>query len=260
MRGESAGALYGLPVSIKDLEPVAGLRCTFGSKFFADYIADSDGLVTEHAKAAGGIVIGKTNTSHYGHKDMCDNLLGPPCRNPWRLDRTSGASSGRRRSGCGRRTGTPGARLGRSGLHPHSRRVVRRLRSQAILRARTILAQSRHLGSPHAQRSAYPHGRRRGPLSRRPGRPRPARPHNHRQPTRGLRRRGGTAARSPKRAARRLERRPGLRRGRPGGAASDHCSSRSFQRLRMRSRGRQPWLGRPARGRSHDLERFLRGA
>lgn len=94
MRGEAAGALYGLPVSIKDLELVAGLRCTFGSKFFADNIADSDGLVTERAKTAGGIVIGKTNTSHYGHKDMCDNLLGPPCRNPWKLDRTSGASSG----------------------------------------------------------------------------------------------------------------------------------------------------------------------
>ena len=94
MRGEASGALYGLPVSIKDLELVAGLRCTFGSKFFADNIADSDGLVTERTKGAGGIVIGKTNTSHYGHKDMCDNLLGPPCRNPWKLDRTSGASSG----------------------------------------------------------------------------------------------------------------------------------------------------------------------
>ena len=93
-RGEVAGALYGLPVSIKDLELVAGLRCTFGSKFFADNVADSDGLVTERTKTAGGIVIGKTNTSHYGHKDMCDNLLGPPCRNPWKLDRTSGASSG----------------------------------------------------------------------------------------------------------------------------------------------------------------------
>ncbi len=89
MQGKATGALYGLPVSIKDLEPVTGLRCTFGSKFFADNIADSDGLVTERAKAAGGIVVGKTNTSHYGHKDMCDNLLGPPCRNPWMLDRTS---------------------------------------------------------------------------------------------------------------------------------------------------------------------------
>lgn len=94
MRGETLGPLHGLPVSIKDLEPSAGLRCTYGSKFFEHNIADVDGMVTERVKAAGGIVLGKTNTSHYGHKDMCDNLIGPPCRNPWQLDRTSGASSG----------------------------------------------------------------------------------------------------------------------------------------------------------------------
>jgi Asp-tRNA(Asn)/Glu-tRNA(Gln) amidotransferase A subunit family amidase len=94
MRGEAQGLLHGLPVSIKDLEPVAGLRYTAGSKFTENYIADIDGAVTQRVKAAGGIVTGKTNTSHYGHKDMCDNLLGDACRNPWKRDRTSGASSG----------------------------------------------------------------------------------------------------------------------------------------------------------------------
>lgn len=94
MRGEPLGLLHGLPVSIKDLEPTAGLRCTYGSKFFEHNIADVDGAVTTRVKAAGGIIIGKTNTPHYGHKDMCDNLLGPPCRNPWKLERTSGGSSG----------------------------------------------------------------------------------------------------------------------------------------------------------------------
>ena len=57
-------------------------------------MADFDGMVTGRVKAVGGIVLGKTNTSHYGYKDMCDNLIGPPCRNPWNLERTSGASSG----------------------------------------------------------------------------------------------------------------------------------------------------------------------
>ena len=94
MAGEELGPLHGLPVSIKDLEPVAGLRCTYGSKFFEANIADIDGIVTERTKAAGGIIIGKTNACHSGHKDMCDNLIGPPCRNPWKLDRTSGGSSG----------------------------------------------------------------------------------------------------------------------------------------------------------------------
>ena len=94
MHGETLKPLHGLPVSIKDLEPSAGLRCTYGSKFFEHNIADFDGMVTGRVKAAGGIVLGKTNTSHYGYKDMCDNLIGPPCRNPWKLERTSGASSG----------------------------------------------------------------------------------------------------------------------------------------------------------------------
>ena len=94
MAGEALGPLHGIPVSIKDLEPVAGLRCTYGSKFFEANIADIDGIVTERTKAAGGIIIGKTNACHSGHKDMCDNLIGPPCRNPWKLDRTSGGSSG----------------------------------------------------------------------------------------------------------------------------------------------------------------------
>lgn len=94
MQGEPLGALHGLPISLKDLEPTTGLRCTYGSKFYANNIATFDGIVTERVKAAGAIIIGKTNTPHYGHKDMTDNLLGPPCRNPWKLDRTPGGSSG----------------------------------------------------------------------------------------------------------------------------------------------------------------------
>lgn len=94
MRGDALGQLHGLPVSIKDLEPTAGLPCTYGSKFYENNIATFDGLVTERIKAAGGIITGKTNTPHYGHKDMTDNLLGAPCRNPWKLDRTPGGSSG----------------------------------------------------------------------------------------------------------------------------------------------------------------------
>lgn len=94
MRGDEVGLLHGLPVSIKDLEPTAGLRCTYGSKFYAHNIATFDGLVSERVKAAGGIITGKTNTPNYGHKDMTDNLLGAPCRNPWHLDRTPGGSSG----------------------------------------------------------------------------------------------------------------------------------------------------------------------
>jgi Asp-tRNA(Asn)/Glu-tRNA(Gln) amidotransferase A subunit family amidase len=94
MRGDALGVLHGLTVSVKDLEPTAGLRTTYGSKFFEHHVPDFDGAVAGRLRSAGAIIFGKTNTPHWGHKDSCDNLLGPPTRNPWKLDRTSGASSG----------------------------------------------------------------------------------------------------------------------------------------------------------------------
>jgi Asp-tRNA(Asn)/Glu-tRNA(Gln) amidotransferase A subunit family amidase len=94
MRGGDVGSLHGLPVSVKDLESTKGLRTTSGSKFFENYIPDFDGAVAGKLKAAGAVIFGKTNTPHFGHKDSCDNLIGPPARNPWNLDRTPGGSSG----------------------------------------------------------------------------------------------------------------------------------------------------------------------
>ena len=93
-RGERRGPLDGVPYSLKDLEPTAGVRTTYGSKWFERNVPAEDGAVAGRLKAAGGVLLGKTNTPHFGYKDMCDNLLGPPCRNPWNLERTSGASSG----------------------------------------------------------------------------------------------------------------------------------------------------------------------
>lgn len=93
-RGELLGALHGLPVSIKDLNHVKSMPTTFGSKFFADHVSQVDDVLVLRLKAAGAIIIGKTAMPHFGHKDMCDNLLKGVTRNPWRLDRTSGASSG----------------------------------------------------------------------------------------------------------------------------------------------------------------------
>src|ERR1700730_10340149 len=93
-RGARLGPFDGIPYSIKDLEATAGVRTTFGSKWFEHNIPAEDGAVAARLRRAGGVLLGKTNTPQFGYKDMCDNLLGPPCRNPWKLDRTSGASSG----------------------------------------------------------------------------------------------------------------------------------------------------------------------
>jgi Asp-tRNA(Asn)/Glu-tRNA(Gln) amidotransferase A subunit family amidase len=94
VRGAPLGPLDGIPYSLKDLETSAGVRTTYGSKWFEHNVPSEDGAAAGRLKRAGGILLGKTNTPHFGYKDMCDNLLGPPCRNPWKLDRTSGASSG----------------------------------------------------------------------------------------------------------------------------------------------------------------------
>jgi len=94
LRGARLGPLDGIPYSIKDLEATTGVRTTFGSKWFEHNVPTEDGVVAARLRATGGVLLGKTNTTNFGHKDSCDNLLGAPCRNPWKLDRTSGASSG----------------------------------------------------------------------------------------------------------------------------------------------------------------------
>ena len=82
-KGSLLGPLDGIPYSIKDLEPTAGVRTTFGSRWFVENVPAEDGIVAARLKATGGVLLGKTNTPHFGHKDCCDNLIGPPCRNPW---------------------------------------------------------------------------------------------------------------------------------------------------------------------------------
>jgi Asp-tRNA(Asn)/Glu-tRNA(Gln) amidotransferase A subunit family amidase len=93
-RGAEPGPLEGIPVGIKDLVPTAGLRTTNGSLFFADAVPDHDGAEVARMRTAGAVIIGKTNTPAWGLKEMCENLVAEPTRNPWDLTRTSGGSSG----------------------------------------------------------------------------------------------------------------------------------------------------------------------
>jgi aspartyl-tRNA(Asn)/glutamyl-tRNA(Gln) amidotransferase subunit A len=94
MRGAPLGPLHGVPVSIKDLIDVQGVRTTHGSHIFADHVADADGVTPARLKAAGAIIVGKTTTPEFGHKGLTDSPLLGITRNPWALDRTSGGSSG----------------------------------------------------------------------------------------------------------------------------------------------------------------------
>jgi Asp-tRNA(Asn)/Glu-tRNA(Gln) amidotransferase A subunit family amidase len=94
MRGDTLAPLHGVPISFKDLTPTAGIRTTFGSKIFEHHVPTEDAAVVERARRAGAVVIGKTNTPEFGCKGVTDNLIFGHTRNPWRLDRIAGGSSG----------------------------------------------------------------------------------------------------------------------------------------------------------------------
>ena len=92
--GAPLGPLHGLPIAIKDLEDTAGIRTTYGSLMFADHVPAVDGLVVQRLRAAGAIVVGKTNTPEFGVGSHTFNEVFGPTRNPWALDRSAGGSSG----------------------------------------------------------------------------------------------------------------------------------------------------------------------
>ena len=93
-KGEKSGLLHGVPVSIKDLIPTKDIRTTFGSKIYQSYIPQQDAIVVERLKAAGAIIVGKTNTSEFGWMTITDNSLFGATHNPWNLELTTGGSSG----------------------------------------------------------------------------------------------------------------------------------------------------------------------
>jgi Asp-tRNA(Asn)/Glu-tRNA(Gln) amidotransferase A subunit family amidase len=93
--GAQVGPLAGLPVLVKDVTDVAGMRTTFGSRWFAHSpVAEVDGLVPSRLHAAGAIVVGKTNTPEFATEGYTSNLLFGTTGNPWRHDAAPGGSSG----------------------------------------------------------------------------------------------------------------------------------------------------------------------
>jgi amidase len=94
IRGVPLGPLHGVPFSIKDLTPTKGIRTTMGSKIFEGNVPEEDALLVERLRAAGGILIGKTNTPEFGCKPFTDNRLFGATANPWLLTHSAGGSSG----------------------------------------------------------------------------------------------------------------------------------------------------------------------
>jgi aspartyl-tRNA(Asn)/glutamyl-tRNA(Gln) amidotransferase subunit A len=92
--GGRARPLEGVPVAIKDNAFTKGVRTTFGSKLYEDFVPEEDGVLVERLKGAGAIVLGKTNLPEFGLIPVTDNLLFGKSRNPWNLKKTTGGSSG----------------------------------------------------------------------------------------------------------------------------------------------------------------------
>lgn len=93
-RGEWLGPLHGFPFAVKDLMPVEGIRTTFGSPIFKDFVPDADGIIVERIRKAGAIFIGKTNSPEFGLGSNTYNPVYGVTRNAYDPSRSAGGSSG----------------------------------------------------------------------------------------------------------------------------------------------------------------------
>jgi len=86
--------LAGVPVGIKDVTQVAGLRTTFGSPLYKDHVPDEDALVVQRLRAAGAVVVGKTNTPEFAAGGNTWNDVFGRTSNPWDPTKSAGGSTG----------------------------------------------------------------------------------------------------------------------------------------------------------------------
>lgn len=92
--GTVLGPLHGLPLAVKDLHLTKGIRTTFGSPLFSGFVPDEDALIVERERAAGAIIVGKTNVPEFGAGSQTFNAVFGTTRNPYDVTKTCGGSSG----------------------------------------------------------------------------------------------------------------------------------------------------------------------
>lgn len=133
------GPLHGVPFTAKDLTATAGVRTTYGSLIYQDHVPTQDELCLARLRAAGGILIGKSNTPEFGLGAHCNNALYGPTANPYDPLKTSGGSSGgaaaavatgmcflAQGTDMGGSVRTPASFCGVVGLRPSAGRIPRR--------------------------------------------------------------------------------------------------------------------------------------
>ena len=254
------GWLGGVPIAVKDLVPVEGVRTTWGSPIYADHVPPRSDLLIETLEARGAIVIGKSNTPEFGAGANTFNEVFGKTRNPWNVEKTCGGSSGGLVDGAGHRPGLARDRLRPRRQPADSRELLQRLRHAPEPRPRRPRPEAPPLrgadgGRPHgAQRAGLrPHARCH--VRRPPGRPAlpggtggqlrrraldaaAARPHRLQPGPRPAA--GGARGRRHLRARRRDSRgrRHGGRGGLPGPLRRDRCLSGSARGALRRRQGR----------------------
>lgn len=93
-RGEDVGPLHGLPIAHKDTTDTKGIRTTYGSPIYRDFVPEENTLIVERIQRAGAIPIGKTNVPEFGAGSQTFNTVFGATRNPYDLTKTPGGSSG----------------------------------------------------------------------------------------------------------------------------------------------------------------------
>ena len=93
-KGKLLGPLHGLPIAVKDLADTKGLRTTYGSPLWKDYMPSQDSLIVERERKAGAIILGKTNVPELGMGSQTFNPLFGPTFNPYDRTKTCGGSTG----------------------------------------------------------------------------------------------------------------------------------------------------------------------
>jgi amidase len=121
-RGDAVGPLHGIPHAVKDTALTKGLRTTLGSRIFSDLVPEKDAFFVERLRAAGAIVIGKTNVPEFGAGSQTFNEVFGPTRNPYDPAKTPGGSSGGAAAAlaCGMVPFADGSDLGGSLRNPGS--------------------------------------------------------------------------------------------------------------------------------------------
>ncbi|WP_234790805.1 amidase [Mycolicibacterium wolinskyi] len=93
-RDDPLGPLHGVPFTVKDCLDTAGVTTQSGSRIFAEFVPDADATAVRRMKAAGGVLLAKTNLPEFSSSTETDNLVTGRTNNPWNLNRTPGGSSG----------------------------------------------------------------------------------------------------------------------------------------------------------------------